>query len=229
MTALPVLHIDAHILVIDKPAGLAVHPGPKTPHSLEERLGELTFGFHRLPQPAHRLDRDTSGCLVLARHPKAAKRLGQLFAEGRIVKTYLALVDGEPGEGEGRIDAPLAKVSSAEAGWRMVVDPSGKPAATRWRLLAAHEGQGLVVFFPETGRTHQIRVHAAHALAPIAGDPVYGNGKGPMRLHSAGLVIPYREEAPVSASAPLPSDWPLWAQEAAINEKGPPFRATPSA
>lgn len=227
MTALPVLHIDAHMLVIDKPAGLAVHPGPKTPHSLEESLGELTFGFHRLPQPAHRLDRDTSGCLVLARHPKAAKRLGQLFAEGRIAKTYLALLDGVP-EGDGRIDAPLAKVSSAEAGWRMVVDPSGKPAATRWRLLAAHEGQGLVVFFPETGRTHQIRVHAAHALAPIVGDPFYGDGNGPMRLHSAGLVIPYREEAPVSVEASLPADWPLWAREAA-NEKGPPFRATPSA
>ena len=227
MTALPVLHIDAHMLVIDKPAGLAVHPGPKTPHSLEERLGELTFGFHRLPQPAHRLDRDTSGCLVLARHPKAAKRLGQLFAEGRIAKTYLALLDGVP-EVDGRIEAPLAKISSAEAGWRMVVDPAGKPAATRWRLLAAHEGQGLVVFFPETGRTHQIRVHAAHALAPIVGDPVYGDGNGPMRLHSAGLVIPYREEAPVSVEASLPADWPLWAREAA-NEKGPPFRATPSA
>jgi tRNA pseudouridine32 synthase / 23S rRNA pseudouridine746 synthase len=227
MTALPVLHIDAHMLVIDKPAGLAVHPGPKTPHSLEERLGELTFGFHRLPQPAHRLDRDTSGCLVLARHPKAAKRLGQLFAEGRIAKTYLALLDGVP-EVDGRIEAPLAKISSAEAGWRMVVDPAGKPAATRWRLLAAHEGQGLVVFFPETGRTHQIRVHAAHALAPIVGDPVYGDDNGPMRLHSAGLVIPYREEAPVSVEAPLPADWPLWAREA-TNEKGPPFRATPSA
>ncbi|MBW7947050.1 MAG: hypothetical protein H3C60_11570, partial [Sphingomonadaceae bacterium] len=70
---------------------------------------------------------------------------------------------------------------------------------------------------------------AAHALAPIAGDPVYGDGKGPMRLHSAGLVIPYRDEAPVSVAAALPADWPLWAREAAENEKGPPFRATPSA
>lgn len=229
MTALPVLHIDAHMLVIDKPAGLAVHAGPKTPRSLEDRLGELAFGFRRLPQPAHRLDRDTSGCLVLARHPKAAKRLGRLFADGRVAKTYLAVLDGIPPGREGRIDAPLAKVSSAEAGWRIVVDEGGKPAATRWRLLAAHEGQALALFFPETGRTHQIRVHTAHALAPIAGDPVYGDGKGPMRLHSAGLVIPYRDEAPVSVAAALPADWPLWAREAAENEKGPPFRATPSA
>ncbi|MBB4632462.1 RluA family pseudouridine synthase [Sphingosinicella soli] len=228
MTPLCVLHIDAHMLVIDKPAGLAVHPGPRTPRSLEGRLGELAFGFRRLPQPAHRLDRDTSGCLVLARHPKALKRLGGLFADGRIAKTYLALLDAVPEQGEGRIEAPLAKVSSAAAGWRMVVDPAGKPAATRWRLLAAHEGQALVVFFPETGRTHQIRIHAAHGLAPIVGDPIYGGGEGAMRLHSAGVVIPYRDEAPVSASAPLPADWPLWARDAA-NEKGPPFQATPSA
>lgn len=209
----PVLHVDAHMLVIDKPAGLAVHAGPKTPYSLENHLAELSLGFRRTPQPAHRLDRDTSGCLVLARHPKAAKRLGQLFAEGRVGKTYLALLSSVPTETEGRIDAPLAKISSREAGWRMVVDPAGKPAATRWRVLARHEGQALVEFTPETGRTHQIRVHAAYALAPIAGDPVYGKGEGPMRLHSARLVIPYREDAPpVDVSAPLPADWPGWAR-----------------
>ena len=226
--ALPVLHIDAHMLVIDKPAGLAVHPGPKTPHSLEERLGELTFGFHRLPQPAHRLDRDTSGCLVLARHPKAAKRLGEMFATGAVAKTYVAVLGSIPPDCEGRIVAPLAKVSNPATGWRIIVKEGGKAAATRWQVIAVHEGRALVAFFPETGRTHQIRVHAAHALAPIAGDPVYGDGKGAMRLHSAGLVIPYREGAPVSVSAPLPADWPLWAHKA-INEKGPPFRTTPSA
>ena len=150
MTALPVLHIDAHMLVIDKPAGLAVHAGPKTPRSLEDRLGELAFGFRRLPQPAHRLDRDTSGCLVLARHPKAAKRLGRLFADGRVAKTYLAVLDGIPPAREGRIDAPLAKVSSAEAGWRIVVDEGfdthpccDQPSGTGSHAVLEHRAQML--------------------------------------------------------------------------------------
>jgi tRNA pseudouridine32 synthase/23S rRNA pseudouridine746 synthase len=213
MQPLAVLHIDAHVVVIDKPAGLAVHRGPRTPHSLDDRLDELTFGFRRRPLPAHRLDRDTSGCLVLARHPRSAKRLGQMFARGRIDKTYLAILDGVPATTEGRIDAPLAKQSSRAAGWRMVVDPSGKPAVTRWRLVATGNGQSLVEFTPETGRTHQIRVHAAHALSPLAGDPVYGAGRGLMRLHAARLVIPYASDAaPIDVRAPLPQDWPAWAR-----------------
>jgi tRNA pseudouridine32 synthase/23S rRNA pseudouridine746 synthase len=207
---LPVLYIDAHMIVIDKPAGLAVHPGPATLFSLENRLRELTFGFHRLPQPVHRLDRDTSGCLVLARHPKAARRLGLLFESGLVSKTYLAVLDGIPSAREGRIDAPLQKVSSREMGWRIVVDPKGKPAATSWRVLADDGERALVEFAPETGRTHQIRVHAAHALEPIAGDPVYGATSGPMRLHALRIVVGYVEGAPpVDVSAPLPEGWPI--------------------
>jgi tRNA pseudouridine32 synthase/23S rRNA pseudouridine746 synthase len=209
-----VLHIDARLIVIDKPAGLAVHPGPKTPHSLEARLGELMFGLKCPPQPAHRLDRDTSGCLVLGRHPRAVKRLGALFAAARVGKTYLAILDGVPNNVSGRIDLPLAKVSSKAAGWRMVVDPVGKPAATAWRVLASEAGHALVEFAPEAGRTHQIRVHAAHALAAITGDPVYGSSAGPMRLHCARLVVPYREDdPPIDVAAPLPEDWPRWAKE----------------
>ncbi|TRW16707.1 RluA family pseudouridine synthase [Glacieibacterium frigidum] len=207
---LPILHIDAHCLVIDKPAGLAVHPGPRTPRSLEDHLWELREGFVRNPQPAHRLDRDTSGCLVLARHPKAHKKLTQLFEGGRIGKTYLAVVDGAPADDEGRIDAALAKISSAEQGWRMVVDAGGKASATRWRVLRRDGNRALVEFSPETGRTHQVRVHAAALGHPILGDPVYGAGGGPMRLHAAAIEIPYREGAdPIRVTAPLPDDWPL--------------------
>ena len=207
---IPILHIDAHCLVIDKPAGLAVHPGPRTPRSLEDHLWELREGFVRNPQPAHRLDRDTSGCLVLARHPKAHKRLTQLFEAGRVGKTYLAVVDGEPGDDEGRIDAALAKISSAAEGWRMIVDPAGKASATRWRVLRREGGRALIEFAPETGRTHQVRVHAAALGHPILGDPVYGAGVGPMRLHAAAIEIPYREGAdPVRVTAPLPDGWPL--------------------
>ena len=203
-----ILYIDAHCLVLDKPAGLAVHGGPKTPESLEDRLGELRQGFARLPQPAHRLDRDTSGCLLLARHPKALKRLAQMFSEGRIAKTYWALVDGAPDGEEGVIDAPLLKVSSAAAGWRMIVDAKGKPSRTGWRVLERGT-RSLVEFVPQTGRTHQVRVHAATLGCPITGDPVYGAAGGPMRLHARALVVPYDEtRGPIAAEAPLPDGWP---------------------
>src|SRR5690349_20517995 len=132
-----VLFIDAEALVIDKPAGLAVHPGPRTRESLEHYLPQLRFGFQRPPSPVHRLDRDTSGCLLLSRNPKAHKRFAAAFEANRVRKTYLAVLDGVPEEAEGRIDMPLAKISSREAGWRIVPDPrKGKPAATRWRRLA---------------------------------------------------------------------------------------------
>ena len=207
---LPILHIDAHLLVIDKPAGLAVHPGPSTPRSLDDHLWTLREGFVRNPQAVHRLDRDTSGCLVLARHPKALKKLARMFADGQVGKTYWAVVGGAPAEDAGRVDAPLFKVSSAAEGWRMIVDPRGRASATRWRVLAHDGGRSLIEFSPETGRTHQVRVHAAALGCPILGDPVYGAGQSPMRLHARGVLIPYRDGAdPVVVEAPVPEGWPL--------------------
>ena len=204
-----ILKIDAHLLILDKPAGLAVHPGPRTPHSLEAHLMGLREGFVRSPQPAHRLDRDTSGCLVLARHPKALKRLTQLFEAGRVGKTYWALVDGAPEGDHGMVDAPLFKVSTAADGWRMVIDPRGKAARTRWQVLERGP-RSLIAFMPETGRTHQVRVHAASLSTPIAGDPVYGAGEGPMLLHAREVMVPYVEGGvPVTAVAPLPEHWPV--------------------
>jgi len=204
-----ILKIDAHLLILDKPAGLAVHPGPRTPHSLEAHLMGLREGFVRSPQPAHRLDRDTSGCLVLARHPKALKRLTQLFEAGRVGKTYWALVDGAPEGDHGMVDAPLFKVSTAADGWRMVIDPRGKAARTRWQVLE-RGSRSLIAFMPETGRTHQVRVHAASLSTPIAGDPVYGAGEGPMLLHAREVMVPYVEGGvPVTAVAPLPEHWPV--------------------
>ena len=200
-----VLHIDAHVVVIDKPAGLAVHPGPATPRSLEDHLDELRFGFQRRPQPAHRLDRDTSGCLVLGRHPKATKRLGQLFEAGAVGKVYWAVLSGEPSADSGHLDAPLLKVNSKEHGWRIVVDPKGKPAVTDWQVLDRKGGKALVEFRPKTGRTHQIRVHAAYLGHAIVGDPVYGKGAG-LQLHARSVIIPYREDAePIEATAVMPT------------------------
>lgn len=194
--------------MIDKPAGLAVHPGPRTPRSLEDHLDALRLGYRRRPQPAHRIDRDTSGCLVLARNPRALKRLSALFAEHAVEKTYVALLTGNI-TGEGCIDVPLKKVSSADRGWRMVPDEAaGRPAETAWRALRPQGRGTLVEFRPRTGRTHQIRVHAAQRLAPIMGDPVYGAGDGPMRLHAARIAFDWRGGRHLQVDAPLPG----WAQ-----------------
>jgi len=202
-----VLFIDGEAIVLDKPAGLAVHPGPATRASLEDHLGELRFGFQRSPAPVHRLDRDTSGCLLLSRNPKAHKKFAAEFEAGRVSKTSLAVLDGVPREAEGFIDLPLAKVSSREAGWRMVPSPSGQRAVTRWRMLAEVDGRALVRFEPETGRTHQLRVHAASGLGvPILGDPVYGRGRGEgTMLQAFSLRVERGGKPPVEASAPLPA------------------------
>lgn len=203
-----VLFLDGEAIVIDKPAGLAVHPGSRTPASLEDHLHHLRFGFQRLPRPVHRLDRDTSGCLLLARNPKAHRRFQQAFERNAVAKTYVAILDGVPEPEEGRIDLPLKKISSAEAGWRMVPGSDGKPSATRWRKLAERDGKAMVLFNPESGRTHQIRVHAASGIGiPILGDPVYGRGEGPMLLHAFTLELERQGRSPVAATAPLPDSF----------------------
>ena len=203
-----VLFIDAEALVIDKPAGLAVHPGPSTRRSLEDHLADLRFGFARPPSPVHRLDRDTSGCLLLARNDRAHRRFAHAFEEGRVEKSYVAVLDGVPSAREGRIDMPLAKISSREQGWRMVPDPRGKPAVTEWQLIVETGGRALVAFEPATGRTHQLRVHAALGLGlPISGDPVYGAGQGPMLLHALTLRVPREGKAVIETRAPLPASF----------------------
>jgi tRNA pseudouridine32 synthase/23S rRNA pseudouridine746 synthase len=200
-----VLFIDGEAIVIDKPAGLAVHPGARTRESLEDYLHHLRFGFRRLPLPVHRLDRDTSGCLLLARNPKAHKAFQRAFEEKRVGKTYVAVLDAVPEAESGTVDMALAKVSTAAEGWRMVPDPGGRHAVTHWRVAAVKDARAVIVFTPETGRTHQIRVHAASGIGiPISGDPVYGAGKGPMLLHALSLGVERGAKPPVEATAPLP-------------------------
>jgi len=200
-----VLFIDGEALVIDKPAGLAVHPGSRTPESLEDYLRELRFGFQRIPLPVHRLDRDTSGCLLLARNPKAHKRFQRAFENKLVGKTYVAVLDGVPAAEAGTVDLALDKISSAEEGWRMVPKAAGRPAVTHWRTACVRDGRAVIVFTPETGRTHQIRVHASDGIGiPISGDPLYGLGKGPMLLHALSIRVDRGDKPPVEATAPLP-------------------------
>ncbi|MFZ0151637.1 MAG: RNA pseudouridine synthase [Xanthobacteraceae bacterium] len=137
------LYRDGLMLVIDKQAGIAVHRGPKGGESLEDHFGALRFGLPRSPALAHRLDRDTSGCLVLGRHRKALAQLGKLFKSGAIGKTYWAVVEGGPGGDEGQIELPLGRLDVAR-GWWMKHDPAGQPAVTKWKLLGRSVGGGSI-------------------------------------------------------------------------------------
>ena len=201
-----VLYRDGSILVIDKPAGLAVHPGPSTPESLERYLPALRFGIRDVPRLVHRLDRDTSGCLVLARHARGASKLGRLFSSGAVNKTYWAIVEGAPPR-EGVIDRPLRKITRKD-GWHVAPDPAGQRAVTRYRLLGSSEGLAWLDLAPETGRTHQLRVHCATEGFPVLGDPVYERDAAtrvPLHLHARSITIPLggeRGSITVIAEAP---------------------------
>ncbi len=203
-----VLFIDAEAIVVDKPAGLPVDRPRDGSLSLENHLDALRFGFERLPMAVHRLDRDTSGCLLLARNPRIHKKFQLAFERGEVTKTYLAVLDGIPKEADGRIDLPLNKVSTARDGWRMIVEKRGKPSVTNWEVAGFADGRALVRFTPETGRTHQLRVHAASGIGvPILGDPVYGAGGPQMMLHAYSLSVPRENHPAVAATAPLPQSF----------------------
>lgn len=205
-----ILYRDGLMLIIDKPAGIPVHAGPGGGDNLERYFDTLRFGLPKPPALAHRLDRDTSGCLVLGRHPRALRRLARLFSENRVEKVYWAVVRGAPPEHSGRVDLPLGKVSTRKAGWRMVVDESqGKPATTLYRTLGTGNGLTWLELRPKTGRTHQIRVHCAETGCAVLGDPLYGSGHEagarPLHLHSRTIILPlYPKKEPVLAEAPPP-------------------------
>lgn len=206
-----IIFLDGESIVVDKPQGLPVDPPRDGSLSVESHLNTLTLGFHRWPTKVHRLDRDTSGCLLLARNRNAHRKFQQAFEQGVVEKTYLAVLDGVPEGESGTVDLPLGKVSTAEEGWRMVSDPEGKRAVTHWRVLKVQDGKALVEFKPETGRTHQLRVHAATGLGlPICGDPVYGAGQGKMMLHARALRMERPNKKPIEAEAPLPPHFAGW-------------------
>ncbi|MBO81090.1 RNA pseudouridine synthase [Citromicrobium bathyomarinum] len=207
---IPILYEDGEALVIDKPAGLPIDRPRKGGECLEDHLDSLKLGFQRAPTPVHRLDTDTSGCLLLARNPKAHKRFAAAFEAQAVTKVYHGVLAGVPQDSEGRIELALAKISSAEKGWRMIPARKGKPSLTEWRVVAEHEGRTLVEFRPATGRTHQIRVHAASGIGiALLGDPVYGTRSGAARtmLHASAITVAREGKPDIAATSPLPADF----------------------
>ena len=205
------LYRDGLMLVVDKPAGLPVHRGPKGGDAFEDYFDALRFGLPRAPALAHRLDRDTTGCLVLGRHRKALALLGKLFKQGKVGKCYWAVVEGGPEAAEGRIDIPLSKRDESR-GWWMKADKGGLPSTSTWTVLGRGSGFTWLALEPVTGRTHQLRVHCAEMGWPIIGDNIYGNAPrtgGPaLHLHSREVTVPISKNKPaVKVTAPVPEPY----------------------
>ncbi|MGE4281183.1 MAG: RluA family pseudouridine synthase [Magnetospirillum sp.] len=203
-----VLYKDQDVIVLDKPAGLAVHAGPNSPDHLELYLDALKYGWSQAPRLAHRLDRDTSGCLLLGRHDKSIKRLGKMFMQGRIEKAYWTVVQGGPAADQGVVEAPILKITG-KGGWRIVIDPAGQPAITQWRVLGRGDGLAWIECVPKTGRTHQIRVHMKHLGCPVRGDGYYGPDPIPgqmLHLQSHMIGVPPLSSGKdwIRAAAPPP-------------------------
>ena len=215
---LHILHEDAAVLVLNKPAGLVVHPGAGNAEGtlvnalLFHCAGLSVIGGTERPGIVHRLDKETSGCLVVAKTDSAHRLLSAQFADRLIKKTYLALVVGVPRMPHGTIEAGIGR--HAVHRQKMTVSERGRASVTGYRVLASFEGKALVECQPRTGRTHQIRVHLKHLGHPIVGDPLYGRRAGQPRhfLHAWKLAFTHPESGkPLAFCAPLPADFPEWA------------------
>ncbi len=206
-----VLHRDGLILVVNKPAGLPVHSvaGGKSAH-LSQLLFAWQYGLKQPPMLAHRLDRDTSGCLILARHRQAMIRMTDLFATRQVEKVYWAVLDGVPDAESGTIDAALVDLKRPGGVTVRLARPEDEEpleAVTDWRVLSVHERRTWVEFRPQTGRSHQLRVHAASVLGcPIVGDRLYGRHEAAgLHLHARSVTFsPRANKPPLSVNAPVP-------------------------
>ena len=189
---LPILYEDDDVIVVNKPSGLLTHAkgGLSDESTVAEIIRQKTSFATDTDRPGivHRLDRDTSGLLIIAKNPESAAHLQRQFAERTAKKTYIAITDGKPKLNAAKIDLPIGRNPSAPSTFR--IDPNGKPAQTTYHVLTENDTQSLVELKPTTGRTHQLRVHLAHLNAPILGDRVYGKSSDcRMMLHAQKLEI----------------------------------------
>jgi 23S rRNA pseudouridine1911/1915/1917 synthase len=211
-----ILFEDKWLIVVNKAAGMVVHPGAG--HStgtlvsalLHHGSGLSTAGGDLRPGIVHRLDKETSGCLVVAKTDEVHAALAAQFEERSISKVYLAAVAGRLRKPSGRVDAPIGRHAVHRQKMAILPEGRGREALTEYRMLAMHEGVSLVECKPRTGRTHQIRVHLKHLGCPVLGDPVYGRREHYSRhlLHAWKLSFRHpKTGAPVSAVAPPPADF----------------------
>lgn len=221
---LDIIWEDADLLVLNKPAGLVVHPGAGNADGtvvnaiLHHCAGIRVVGGEDRPGIVHRLDKETSGCLIIAKTEGSHRAISEQFASRKISKTYLALVEGVPRMPHGLIEARIGR--HAVHRQKMTVSERGREAQTKYRVLASFEGKALVECHPRTGRTHQIRVHLKHLGHPIVGDPVYGRRGAHQRhfLHAWKIAFEHpTTHQPVEFVAPVPPDFPAWAAEALKN------------
>lgn len=211
-----VIHRDEHVIVLNKPPGLAVQGGSGTEKHIDGMLDALRFGFEQRPRLVHRLDKDTSGLLLIARTGQAAKRLAESFRDRETEKLYWAIVVGVPPKKEGTIDLPLAKRPGARDRELMQVDEeNGQKALTHFREIdRAGRRAALLALWPRTGRTHQLRVHCAEMGCPILGDRKYGGEEAllaavadsrRLHLHARRLSLPHPSgKGELTAVAELP-------------------------
>lgn len=201
-----VIYKDDNIVVLNKPSGLAVQGGSGISKSIDMFLDTLKFDYSERPRLVHRIDKDTSGILVLARTRKMAQLLTKLFSEHKIKKKYLAVVDGKTEKKEGTFNFPLIKkyVSGQE---RVCVDfKEGLPAITHYRVLEHNENYSFLKLSPISGRTHQLRVHCSYVKCPLLGDKKYGfsdKEKLKLHLHAFQIEIPINGKV-ICLKAPLP-------------------------
>ena len=217
---LTILYEDENMLVVDKPAGLVVHPAPghdsgTLVNAVLHHCPDLPgVGGERRPGIVHRLDKDTSGLIVVAKHDQALRHLQAQFKARTVAKTYLALVEGTPNPAAGEIDAPIGRNPRQRK--RMAVIRPGtsataRAAQTSYETLTAYDDFTLVACYPHTGRTHQIRVHMHHIGHPLVGDTIYGRRNQQIKLrrhflHASGLTLRRPgDDAEMTWTSPLPT------------------------